>query len=577
MIGRWLPAVVAGVLVLVGCATLPTSGPVRQGEPGRYDAGDSFVRVLPPPPRGGAEPAEIVRGFLLASANSDNGHAPARLFLHPEAGDRWRPEVGVTVFDGNPPTLLTEGDRVIVQARQVAAIDAEGHYRQLPAARRVSVVFTVRPDPGSGGEHRIAALPDGLHLPRYEVLRAFRGVNLYFLTPDQARVVPDPLLLPAGPGLATTLVSRLLAGPTGALRATAGTAFPRGTGLAVSSVPVANGVASVDLGAAVLQAAPEARRALSAQLARTLRQVPTVRALRISAVGTPLAVPDAEQPQPIDAWSSYDPDILAPGARAHVVVGGRVGVLEGGSFVPLPGPAGTGRPALRGPAVSPDGQRIAALSVDSRGLYAGRVGVGDPMPRRLTGTALRTPSYDMTGTLWVVDRPVRRPGVPGTGRGVLWALPAEGRAIRVTLPLPAGASVTLIRVARDGTRIAYLASRGRRSQLHVGVVVRGAGQVRVVSPRRLAPELVEIADVAWQDADRVAVLGSPAGGVRTPYLVAISGLDVDGLSTLPEPVTVAAAPGGAALLLGTRAGVVYEASGRTWTRRGTGLDPAYPG
>ena len=60
--------------LLAGCATIPTSGGIHDGRPGAFDAADSTVRVLPPPPRPGATVQDIVRGFLLASPTFEDGH-----------------------------------------------------------------------------------------------------------------------------------------------------------------------------------------------------------------------------------------------------------------------------------------------------------------------------------------------------------------------------------------------------------------------------------------------------------------------------------------------------------------------
>src|SRR5690606_40549480 len=63
-----LAAACATVLVVVlgACASIPTSGPVVEGQATPEDPGQPFVSALPPP-RDGA-PAQIVRGFLAAQA-----------------------------------------------------------------------------------------------------------------------------------------------------------------------------------------------------------------------------------------------------------------------------------------------------------------------------------------------------------------------------------------------------------------------------------------------------------------------------------------------------------------------------
>ena len=599
-----LASALALVLVTAGCASIPTSGPVQRGEPVRYAPEDSFIRVLAPPPQPGAEPREVLRGFLRASADFGNGHETARRFLHESVRRGWRPGAGVTVLDRESYGLsdvVGEGERLVLRSRAVGSVDARGRYTPLPQPRTIEVPFPLRRD--DSGEWRIAAPPDGLYLARPDFDRAFRRLNLYFLAPGRDQLVPEPVALPAGPGLATALTAGLLAGPAPELGAAVTNAFPPGTGLAVGAVPVEDGVARVDLTAPALRADPPARQAFSAQLAWTLRQLGEVRAVRVAVEGAPLEVPGRPgQPQPVQAWSAYDPAGLPPGAPAYLVSDGRVGTLVGSRFVPLPGPPGEGRIPLRAPAVSLNGDRLAALSLDANRLYtsrltgqAGAAASGSPggaggaaggppgaerqdaagnapekLARRLRGRDFSPPSYDSSGTLWVLER--------GRGPGAVWALPPEGHEDRVELPTPAGASVSLLQVARDGARVAVVLRLGGRDELHLGAVVRDVGRLRVQLLRRIAPELVEVRELAWRDESRLAVLAREREGVLRPYLVAADGLAVEELSTLAEqPVGIAAAPGDAPLLLGARDGRVYEASGRTWTGRGRGTDPTYPG
>ena len=65
------------------------------------------------------------------------------------------------------------------------------------------------------GEWRIEDLPQGLLLSQSDVDRAFRSFSVYFFNPAFETLVPDPRMVPViGPGLATTLVRRLVAGPS---------------------------------------------------------------------------------------------------------------------------------------------------------------------------------------------------------------------------------------------------------------------------------------------------------------------------------------------------------------------------
>lgn len=550
-------------VLLGGCASVPTQGPVQQGAQSGFGAQDGFVRVLAPPPSPGASPQDVMLGFLRASANFEDGHTVARQYLTEEARTRWRPGAGVRILDSAEAyTVETRGGAATLRGRQVGQVDAAGHYRPLPEPVELSVPFGLVRE---GGEWRIGELPDGLHLPRYEVDRVYRALNLYFLDPGQHRLVPDPVLLPVV-GLPTAVTSRLLEGPGEELRAAVTTAIPGSTRLALAAVPVENGVAQVDLTAPALAAEPAARRAMSAQLAWTLSQLPQVREVRIAVDGAPLPGPAAATSEP---FTAYDPAVLTYAPRPHLLAQGRVGYLTGADFVPLKGGAGSGRTPLRHPAVSPDEQRVAALDPEGDQLYVGRVGEGEALTQRLIGIGLTAPSIDVTGTVWTVER--------GRDDGVVWAVSTnDGRPQEVDLrPAPRGQVLT-VRASRDGARVAVVTRAGRRSQLQVGVVVRGDGTPRVQDLHPVAPDLVEVRDVAWTDADELAVLARQEGGVVQAYALQVDGLQLESLGTVPDAVSIAAAPH-AGPLLETDDGEIYEVGGRVWALRGRGQDVFYPG
>jgi hypothetical protein len=568
-------AAVAGVLVavlLAGCSSLPTSGPVRAGRDLQVDRDDIGVRVIGQPPVPGARPQDIVRGFLQAGADFVNDHAIARLYLAPAARQQWKPNIGTAVYDRSegPFSVEPTGDgRVALVAAQVARIDGQGHYTRTPSGTRLTRSF---PMTRVDGEWRIAALDNGLVLTRSDVQETFRQLNLYFLAPSRRVLVPDTVFLPAVPGLSTALVSRLLAGPTEELASATTTGFPRGSSLAVSSVPLRDGIAQVNLDASVGRADDDARALMSAQLVWTLKQLPEFRGLQISIEGVDLGVPGQDEVQSSDAWSAYDPAGLPQAAVAYAVRAGQLGSIVDGQFTPLAGPAGDARLGLQQPAVSLDAAQVAGLTNEGASLVAGRLAGADPLRARLQGAALSTPSWDATGSLWVVDAPVGR----------VWMIPDGTREpVAVKVPkVPAG-RITALRVARDGVRVAVVAGTGSQARLYVGSIVRGrsgAPTAGLVGLTEVLPELRSVRDVSWADATTLAVLGSQGGGQVEPFMT-----DTDGYEVVPvEPqaglVSIAAAPPARPLLAALENGRIAQYTpGRGWVDLGPGASPAYPG
>lgn len=566
------------LLGATGCATVPSEGPVRQGQDSVAAATDEpAVRRLAPPPRTGAGPEEIVRGFLLASASTEPGAATARRYLTAPASSTWHPDTGVQVLEGNP-TLRAAGSTVRMEGRRGGTLDAASAYRSVDPAEPVSESFEVREDPSSGGEWRIAALPDGRYLPRYEVDRVFRSYSVAFLTPAHDRLVPEPVVLPATEDIASVLITRLLDGPSARLAPATATAVPTGAQLA-SSVVLRAGTATVDL---TTPAAPSGvdRDALLAQVAATLRPLPGVAALRLTLNGATVDDAGLLSPQAVDAFERFSADVLPPSnVQAYGVQSGRVGRLENGGLSALPVSAATRKLTLRSPAISIDGGSMAGISSDGDRLYVGRIGASETLAVRVRGDTLTDASFDADGTVWVLDAgsSAKQPVGP-----TLWVVGSSGRASRVLLPALDGNRVRELRVSRDGSRIALIARSGGRDRLYVAVLLRtgdaGAPAARISGAVQVAPQFTAVRDVAWRDGSTLAVLAGDPESVTQPYTLSLDGFSSEALSPVPaNALTIAAAPGTTPLLVGAEDRVVFQASGRTWRERGRAADPVYPG
>jgi hypothetical protein len=233
---------------------------------------------------------------------------------------------------------------------------------------------------------------------------------------------------------------------------------------------------------------------------------------------------------------------------------------------------GSGKPALRLPAISLDGVQAAGVTDAGRSLVTGRLGDDGVFGERLRGTQLSAPSWDVSGNLWVVDAPVGR----------VLMIPDGARApVAVKVPkLPAG-RVTAVRVARDGVRVALVAGTGAQARLYVGSIARGrAGSptAAVDGLTEILPQLRSVLSVAWSDATTLTVLGALGGGQVAPILTDTDGYDVAPVEPETGLVSVAAAPPQRPLLAGTGTGRIAQyTAGRGWVDLGPGADPAYPG
>jgi Lipoprotein LpqB beta-propeller domain/Sporulation and spore germination len=559
---------VFGLLSVTGCATIPTSGRVRQGAAAGGEPVDTRVRVFAVPPRAGASPSEIVRGFLEASASSEGrAQRTARLYLSAAARSSWRPEARIVVYDNEDGFSLSPQApaTVLLTGRRVGDIDGRGAYVQAAANQSAQAEYRLARE---GGQWRIAALPDGLFLTRFELLREYRPVNLYFFDPTFSVLVPDPVFLPARSGLATALVAELLRGPTEWLAPAVRSAFPADTALQAPSVPVENGEARVDLAPTALGADENQRRAMSAQLVWTLRQVPDVTGVRMTVDGAPFVVPGQGDVQSRSRWQDFDPDNGPRAATAYWVERGRGVGYDGNRVAPVAGALGEGRVSIRSLAVSLSAGMAAAVSADGTALLSGALRRGGAYVVEMRGGDLTAPSWDRQNLVWVAERRAAASSV--------WVVAENGPPRQVAVPDLAQGQILALRVARDGVRVAVVVGRSGVARLFLGRIERTDG-VRISGLRRLAHQLVDVQDVAWDAADRVVALGREREGALQPWL-----LDVDGFGATPRlpivgMVSVAAAPG-RPLLVGTADGSVWEQSSPAgWQKVAPGGQPAYPG
>ena len=94
---------VLGLALTAGCAGLPTSGSVRTEQIEQQVEDGAPVDFTPGAPEEGAEPVEIVRGFLIAMQATPINTTVARQFLTAEGSQGWVPERGTIVYSSRDP------------------------------------------------------------------------------------------------------------------------------------------------------------------------------------------------------------------------------------------------------------------------------------------------------------------------------------------------------------------------------------------------------------------------------------------------------------------------------------------
>lgn len=523
-----LALVLAVPAALAGCASLPESGPVVEADVSSSggDREPSDIIAVPPQPDDTA--IEIALGFLEAMTASPIRTDVARQFLASAAADQWDPEAGTTIY-ASQQTPSGEGRLVTVPLTDAARFGPSGSWRgPLPAGeQRLELELSVE-----NGEYRITNPPDGLVVPASWFTQRFEQASLYFFDPSGRILVPQPVFVPRGEQLASTLISRLLAGPGDGLRRVVRSFVPLGLTVSVG-VPVSpQGVADISLLGDAGTLGEDVTDRLLAQLAWTLRQVPGITALRVSINGAPVRSSDGGADYRVDDAGVYDPAGVGVDEEVYGLRDGVLGVRESNDLLPVPGPLGTTPPGIRSVSVALDGDRAAGVSLDGRRLLVGELGEDTEglLDTGLRGTDLLTPAWDFAGHVWTVDR---------SAEGAVVRYLEDGRVRRVPVPGVSGRRVTSFLVSRDSTRFVAVVRAEAGDELRIGrVEVDAAGRIFGVGPTEVIGqepgEQARVRDLAWTSPTTLAVLlpvrRNQIYEVRT---VSVDGapLGVEGLST----------------------------------------------
>lgn len=520
--------VVALVTVLSGCIDLPEEGPVVDANvTGEHDSEQaSSIDARPPQP--GDSRLEVVNGFLEAMMAWPISTSVAKQFLTDDAAEEWDPDSTVIYTDLGTPR--EDGSTVSFRMRDAAALNESGGWRDTLPPEQSVLEFRLTVE---DGEFRILDPIDALVVRSSWFQQRYRQASLYYFDPTAQVLVPEPVFVPVGESFATDLVTALLTGPPDRLREVVRTFVPERLSV-VLGVPVVDGVATLDLHGDAPRTSAAQSGLMLAQLAATLRQEPSITALRVTIGGEEVDLPGAATLYDVRSADAFDP---ADTGSAGVLYGLRRGRLVVGGFGELQsvdGPFGRDPNQLASVAVAPGGNRVAAVTRDRRQVLVGALrapedgsGIAVLVP---DGTDLSRPSWDASGRLWLLDR---------TSQGArLLVSDGDERVREVDVPGISGTEARRILVSRDGTRLVALVSGPKGDQLVAArIVIDGLGRVDRVIGATVIWSVTGAAaiDIAWTGAAEIAVL-TPArpGELFEVETVAADGatVGVDTLSTM---------------------------------------------
>ncbi|WP_431220482.1 LpqB family beta-propeller domain-containing protein [Leifsonia xyli] len=480
---------------LAACASIPDSGPVRQGGPVAQVNDPLDLDFNPSPPEKGASQQRIVQGFIDAASSPKNNFQIAREYLTHAMAANWNPDESVTVDDGRNRSYDDQGSLWRVEVTPVANVDAVGSYHPVGSTAPVGLNYQLVRE---NGEWRISVAPDGVVIDDPTFRAVYTQQNLYFYSPGNTYLVPDARWFPARVASAATRVaSSLLAGPAPWLAGAVTTAFPKGTQLAVPSVTTGGGVAHVDLSSEAAQADPPQLQRMQYQLEQSLGSL--AQSVQLSIEGNAQQVP---------SLSASAAPVRNPSVDSHSYV------YRGDVFGPFNGDTVTGLSglsdkvaALRPTAITLSASRDQAAVLAPAGAYSVRKN-GDPV-RVDARPGLIGPSLDADGWVW---------SVPGSSPGAIQVAGASGGDVHLlSANWPNATAILSLAVSRDGTRLAaLLRTAGGTSLMAAGIVRAGNGSpTSLTEPVELAVPGSGARSAAWTSDLTIAVLSVGNGEATT--------------------------------------------------------------
>ena len=564
MTPRWVRAALVVAFLAggaAGCTGVPGSS---HPDTVQHLGGTQPSQLVAPPPLN-ADPRSLVQAFLSANAVDAANGGSAGQYLTPAARRTWS-DTTITVLNDYQVTSPV-GNTVTVTGNQVATIDADGIYTpdlngSGGGGESVSFTFTLRK---VNGQYRIDRLRNGLVLSFDAFQTYFTQRTLYFYDANEHYLVPDVRYSALGDAqlLARWLVDQLIKGPQKGLQnaelnvewppqATEGRVIPKVGGVTTVEVPGSGRWPTGNL------------NRLAAQLASTLDQAEPSGLFTITDSGKPVTIPaiGGAQFSAAEFSSTLGPQSQLADATVYYLHAG--GIVDGRGR-PLTGDLGSGHYALTSVA-------LARLATSPNLYVAGTTAAPGNESRLLVGSDIA--GLKQTAVVGALTRPTWVPGMDEVWIGSaaqLYRVSSAGHVAKVAVAgLPPGGQIEAVRMSPDGSRVALVIAgkSGPTSQVYVGTVDRGSGQVSVDALTPISPVGVHIDDVAWNDTRKLFLVGSlPSGDAR------IIEVRVDGslwtassapqLPGVPDTITVAENQP-AWVSVGGVDGSVWEQSGGSW-------------
>jgi hypothetical protein len=545
-------------LALVACGNIPQNSSIQEGSILGSVPEGSIVRVIASLPQEGMTPEEIVSGFLNASASSENDFKIAREYLIPELRDTWQPTQQIQVYEGQGRLNLTQSNSVVFTAPLNSVIDDRSRITLSEPDSQLVQEFKLKK---VDNEWRINLDIRGLLISRADLNRSFTTFPLWFPDSTLKTLTPDIVVLPRSTtGNATRLMQLLLAGPgenlTGAVRS----AFPVGTTLAINSVPINNGLATVSLNESVLNAEPFLREVLSAQIVKTLSRIPEIRTVRINVGSQSLIVPNTPIRQSTTLWEKFSPDSNRE-ADALAIQDGKifristelVSAISDDYF-------NSGR--WFAATANRDENILAAVTEDRTKLVVQNSSAETPRRVIVEGQGFRIPHSDIFDAIWI------------TGVNQISVI-QKNRVINVSIDGIDRQNVIDVIPSPDGVRALLITNTVYGTELRIGTIVRDDQNIKIINVRKLIRDGFSVTQATWQDSEYVLYLDNFSETANIYSIDSFTGVSKSLYSQIGSRNLASVIKKPTYLTL--EDGSILERISGEWISRGNFVNATYPG
>ena len=534
---------------MMACTSIPSSGPVNStARTTGVDTSD--VDFLPPGPSTGATPEEIIAGFIAAGTAAQENYRVARSYLANEVSEDWNPNASVLIRQGEPLVSVVSNTVARYVVPVIASVDELGRFATSVSVSSQTLDFRLVLE---DNEWRISGLADGIVLTEAAFAEAFSSYRLYYFSAGYRELVPDVRWFASRGEVSSKIVRGLLEAPSFWLdQGATVSAFPEGTQLALTPIPVVDGVASVDLTTRVLTADEITRSRILAQLTASLAQVQGISSARISVNQNDLVISSLGEEGPSLA-SGRDP-------RSVVLRDRRFGYVQGGSVSEIEG-LSSAMASLIPQKIFYSAEYDRALATRTDGLWSLEPGsepiIIDPRAGLVRGI------IDNCGFVWSSTRE--------SSPEMAQIITPQGDVVPFPLDIGGSSELVSFELARDDTRLVVLVQTETGVRVLLGAITRDdtCQPVFVGEFVELGPVDGTAVDAAWIDDSRIVVAIKEDTTGQGEVLV----FDVSGQSSTLgrpfRPVTLVGGVGGiSGLRLLAEDGLIYQPRGNGWQATG---------